>query len=99
MRLSELETKIGRRLGQRRQEVRGKATAADRWFRERIGGNHPEQLDGVETDLLGSALMCEQRGDIAGGQQYMDLLQEHHELRMSLKRVKSGRMPPVRKLG
>ena len=89
LRLSDIEGRLGLRVGgraweRRAEEKRPKRTAADRWIRARLGTGHRERLSRSEEDLLGWALQYHERGDIAAAQELMDHLAEHHRERMML---------------
>jgi hypothetical protein len=84
MRLQELEARAGITMAKppRQREREGKPTAADRWIMARLGTDHVEKLDRFEEDLLGDSLLCEQRGEMVEAQRFMDLLAEHHKIRL-----------------
>jgi hypothetical protein len=58
-----------------------------RWLAERLNNpRHPERLIRDEEDLLGNALAAHDRGAIEEAQQFLDMLWQHHQRRMRLRR-------------
>lgn len=90
-RLEAIEARAGLKLEavRRRARSKGRPGAADRWLSDRLRRDHPEALDRTEQDMLGNALLWEQRGELAEAQRLLDLLAEHHALRLELRRATS----------
>ena len=57
------------------------------WLAQRLNNpRHAERLTRDEEDMLGNALAAYERGSIEEAQEFLDMLWQHHQLRLSLKR-------------
>jgi hypothetical protein len=88
-RVHELEARLGVAPESSRPPRRmpGRLGPGGRWLAERLNNpRHPERLSRDEEDMLGNALVARDRGSIEEAQEFLDMLWQHHQRRLSLQR-------------
>jgi hypothetical protein len=91
-RVHELEVRLGMKPESSRGSSRrlGGLGPGGRWLAERLNNpRHPERLSRGEEDMLGHALVARDRGALREAQEYLDMLWQHHQLRLRLQQSTS----------
>jgi hypothetical protein len=91
-RVHELEARLGviPRAGKRPRRSSGRLGPGGQWLAERLNNpRHPERLSRHEEDMLGHALVAHDRGALTEVQGYLDMLWQHHQLRLRLQQSSS----------
>ena len=86
-RVHELEARLGvtPEFTRRSRRTSGRLGPGGRWLAERL--NNPrraERLTRDEEDMLGNALVAYDRGSREEAQEFLDMLWQHHQLRLRL---------------
>jgi hypothetical protein len=88
-RVHDLEARLGVAPEPSKQPRRssGRLGPGGQWLAERLNNpRHPERLSRDEQDMLGNALAAYDRGSIEEAQEFLDMLWQHHQQRLSLQR-------------
>jgi hypothetical protein len=88
-RVHELEARLGVRPESSRpsEPPPDRLEPGGRWLAERLNNpRHPERLSRDEEDMLGNALAAHELGVIEEAQEFLDMLWQHHQQRLSLQR-------------
>jgi hypothetical protein len=86
-RVHELEARLGVRPESSRppKPTPGRLGPGGRWLAQRLNNpRHAERLTRDEEDMLGNALAAYDRDSIEEAQEFLDMLWQHHQLRLRL---------------